>query len=284
MQALARLRRSFYAALPQHGLSRLGAWAARLQGGPLTAVFIRWFVRHYGVNIVEAAEADPHAYRNFNAFFTRALRDGIRPQPEDSAAVAAPVDGIVSAGGSIENGMLIQAKSIDYTVQALLGSAESAAHYRDGSFLTLYLRPRDYHRVHVPLTGELQCIRHISGRLWPVRPWAVEEIPGLFTRNERLVLEFESDAGRYALVMVGALMVGGLETVVTGPVRRGRLEPVLWNLEAAPRRFARGEEIGRFNFGSTVILLFPPGGPILDAKLAPGLELRLGQSLSRRPA
>ena len=279
---MSGFRRSFYAALPQHGLSRLGALAARLRAGPFTTGFIRWFIHRYGVNIVEAAQADPRAYANFKTFFARALRDGIRPQPDDPAAVASPVDGVVSAGGAIETDTLIQAKGIGYSTQALLGDEESAAYYRNGSFLTLYLRPRDYHRVHVPLAGNLQSIRHIPGRLWPVRPWAVEQIPGLFTRNERLVAEFDSGAGRYALVMVGALMVGGLETVVTGPLKRGRLQPRIWNLEAAPRRFERGAEIGRFNFGSTVILLFPPGGPRFDTALAPGMELRLGQALSRR--
>lgn len=276
------LRRIFYAALPQHALSRLGAWAANRRAGPLATPCIRFFVRRYGVNLLEAAQAKPRAYPSFSAFFTRALRDGIRPQPGDPAALASPVDGVVSACGAIEGDTLIQAKGIGYAARALLGDEESAERYRNGSFLTLYLRPHDYHRIHAPLAGDLRSIRHIPGRLWPVRPWAVEEVPGLFTRNERLVLEFDSEAGAYALAMVGALMVGGLETVVTGPIRRGRLEPRLWNLEDAPRRFARGEEIGRFNFGSTVILLLPPGGPALDAGLAPGMEIRLGQSLSRR--
>ncbi|MGH8274614.1 MAG: archaetidylserine decarboxylase [Gammaproteobacteria bacterium] len=276
------LRRGLYTVLPQHGLSRLGAWAARLRAGPLTTAFIRWFVHHYGVNIIEAVEPDPRAYRSFNAFFTRALATGARAQPEDPTALACPVDGVMSACGMIETDSLIQAKGIAYSTQALLGSKESAARYRDGRFATLYLRPCDYHRVHMPFAGKLQRIRHIRGRLWPVRPWAVEQIPGLFARNERAVLEFETRAGPCALIMVGALMVGGLETVVTGPIRRGRTEPDSWNLEAAPRHFERGEEIGRFNFGSTVILLFPPGGSTFDAVLVPGSELRLGQTISRR--
>ncbi|MGH8427968.1 MAG: archaetidylserine decarboxylase [Gammaproteobacteria bacterium] len=276
---LTGLRRGFYTALPQHALSRLGGWTARHRGGPFTTGFIRWFIRRYGVNMAEAAEPDPRAYRSFNAFFTRALGAGARPQPVNSATVASPVDGVVSACGPIEADTLIQAKGIGYSTMALLGSEEAAARYRNGSFLTLYLRPCDYHRVHVPFAGDLQCIRHIRGRLWPVRPWAVEGIPGLFTRNERVTLEFDSDAGRYELVMVGALMVGGLETIVTGPVRRGRLEPRIWNLEATPRRFERGDEIGRFNFGSTVILLFPPGSIRLDPSFAPGTELHLGQAL-----
>lgn len=253
-----------------------------LRGGPLTAAFIRRFVHRYGVNLDEAAESDPRAYPNFNAFFTRALRDGARPLPADPAAVACPVDGVVSAAGSITHDTLIQAKGMGYLTTALLGNAQSATLYANGTYATLYLRPRDYHRVHAPLAGRLERIHHIPGRLWPVRPWAVERIPGLFTRNERLVLEFSSADGRYALVMVGALLVGGLETVITGPVRRGRREPASWNLEAAPRQFERGEEIGRFNFGSTVILLFPESSANLHPALTTGAELRLGQTLGRK--
>ncbi len=276
---MTTLRRSFYTALPHHAISWLGARAARLRGGALTAAFIRWFVRRYSVNLDEAAEPDPRAYPNFNAFFTRALRAGLRPLPDDPAAAASPVDGVVSAAGTLTDGRLIQAKGIGYSAAALLGNAETAAFYAEGNHITLYLRPCDYHRVHAPLASRLEYIHHIPGRLWPVRPWAVESIPDLFTRNERLVLEFATDEGRYALVMVGALLVGGLETVVTGALRRGRREPACWNLETAPRRFERGEEIGRFNFGSTVILLFPKGLANLDKALTPGIQTRLGQTI-----
>lgn len=277
------LRRGYYAALPHHLLSRLGAFAARLRGGPLTTVFIRWFARHYGVNLGEAAEPDPRAYASFASFFTRALADGARPQPTALDAVTSPVDGVVSACGNLHDDTLLQAKGIDYSAARLLGSADAAARYRDGCFVTLYLRPCDYHRVHAPVTGTLRHIRHICGGLWPVRPWAVAGVDGLFVRNERVALEFDTSSGPYALVMVGALMVGGLETRVTGPIRRGRKRPSEWNLEATEATFERGEEVGRFNFGSTVILLFPKGQANFSPTLAPGQELHLGQYLGSIP-
>lgn len=273
-------QRTVFRVLPHRLLSRLGGWAARRHAGPLTRACVRWFVRRYGVDLSEAAAPDARAYPTFNAFFTRALRPGARAAPREPAAVASPVDGEVSAAGAIRSGTLLQAKGLDYSLAALL--AGDAQPYADGAFATLYLRPQDYHRVHAPLAGELVAIRHCRGRLWPVRPWAVRELPGLFCANERLVLEFVHARARYAVVMVGALMVGGLETVVTGPVRGRRAEPRRWNLEAAPRRFERGDEIGRFNFGSTVILVFARGFVALDdSALACGREVRLGQALGR---
>ena len=274
------LQRRLFSLLPHHALSRLGGWAARRRGGAATTAFIRWFVGRYGVDLGEAAQASPAAYSSFAAFFARALRPGVRRWPEAPDAIASPVDGAVSAAGAVDAAALIQAKGIRYPVSELL--AADAAPYDGGRFVTLYLRPRDYHRVHAPVAGRLVTIRHCRGRLWPVRPWAVRGVPGLFCANERLVLDFETAAGRYALVMVGALMVGGLETVVTGPVGRRRRDPACWNLEAAPREFARGAEIGRFNFGSTVILVFERGCAALDAEaLAPEREVRLGESLGR---
>lgn len=279
---MANLRRGFYAVLPQRGLSRLGAWAARLRAGSLTTAFIRWFVRHYGVVMREAAEPDPNAYQTFNAFFTRALAAGTRPQPDNPTALASPVDGVVSVSGPIAEDTLFQAKGYRYSAAALLGDAEAAARYANGVFAALYLRPRDYHRVHAPLAGELRRIRHIPGNLWPVRPWAVQGVANLFARNERLVLEFVSEGTPWTLVMIGALMVGGLETVATGPIRRDRRQPDEWNLEIAPRAFARGEEIGRFNFGSAVILLFPRNTVTFSDSLCPGTELQLGGVIGTR--
>jgi phosphatidylserine decarboxylase len=278
-QTLLNLRRGFYAALPQRMLSGFGARAARIRGGPFTTAFIRWFIRHYGVNMAEAANPNPRSYRSFSAFFTRALVNGARTMPDNPAAVASPVDGVVSACAAISDDAIFQAKGLSYSSAVLLGDTETATRYENGNFITLYLRPCDYHRVHAPLAGDLVRVRHIAGRLWPVRPWAVQALPDLFTRNERLVLEFATERGPFALVMVGALMVGGLETVATGAIGGGRHAPARWNLEAAPRRFARGEEVGRFNFGSTVILLFPENTVTLADSLVPGKELRLGQTI-----
>lgn len=251
---------------------------ARRRWSVLTTLFIRWFVRRYGVELGEAVRTDPAAYDSFADFFTRALRDEARRWPASRAAVASPVDGVASMAGDIRADSLVQAKHIDYPLSELLGA--DAAPYQGGCYATLYLRPQDYHRVHVPISGRLTGIRHIPGRLWPVRPWAVAGVPGLFARNERVVLEFSGESGRWALVMVGALMVGSMATMVTGPIRGGRGQPGRWNLESAACAFERGEEIGRFNFGSTVVLVFGPGQVTWDrTALAPGREVRLGAPL-----
>jgi len=276
----AAVQRLIYGALPQRLLSRLGGLAAGLRGGILTTAFIRWFIRRYGVRLDEAEESSPSGYPSFQAFFTRTLRPGARTWPADPAFIASPVDGVVSAAGPIAGGTLIQAKGITYSLERLLDS--DPAVYEGGRFATLYLRPHDYHRIHLPLDGRLTAIRHCPGRLWPVRPWAVDSVPGLFAANERAALDFQGDAGPFALVMVGAMMVGGLETVVTGRIARGRYAPDCWNLETAPRPFTRGEEIGRFNFGSTVILLLGRGSGELDREaLVPGREVRLGEAIGR---
>ena len=272
------LQRTLYGALPQHLLSRCGGWMACRKWGPLTTLFIRWFVRHYGVNLDEARFTRASDYPSFAGFFGRELQDGARHWPSSAYAVASPVDGVTSRAGRLDGTSLVQAKGIDYSLQALLGG--DIEPYAGGHFATLYLRPQDYHRVHAPLAGRLLRIRHLPGRLWPVRPWAVTGVDGLFTQNERVVLEFTSRAGPCALVMVGALMVGSMETVITGPIRGGRREPDAWNLETAHREFERGEEIGRFNFGSTVILVFAPGALDWDeAALVPEREVRLGQPI-----
>ncbi len=272
------LQRALYGTLPQHLLSRCGGWTARRRWGPLTTLFIRWFVGRYGVDLSEALHPQPADYPSFASFFARELRPEARRWPEAENAVASPVDGASIRAGRIEGGTLIQAKGIDYALADLLGS--DPRNYTGGHFATLYLRPQDYHRVHIPVAGRLLRIRHLPGRLWPVRPWAVDSIEGLFVQNERVVLEFSTKGGPCALVMVGALMVGGMETVITGPIRGGRGEPAIWNLEAAPREFERGEEIGRFNFGSTVVVVFGPGAVQWDdAVLAPDHEVRLGQPI-----
>jgi phosphatidylserine decarboxylase len=266
--------------LPQRALSRCGGWMARRRWGLLSRLFIRWFVRHYRVRLDEAARDTIGEYTSFADFFTRSLREGVRTWPTAPTTLGSPVDGVVSQLDRITDGQLIQAKDIDYPLADLLGG--DPAPYLGGSFTTLYLRPQDYHRVHVPMDGQLKSIRHLPGRLWPVRPWAVAGIPGLFSRNERVVLEFSGKTGPWALIMVGAMMVGSMETVVTGPIRGGSGAPTRWNFEATACEFRRGDEIGRFNFGSTVILVFGPGQVTWNLEsLAPGHEIRLGQPLGR---
>ena len=273
-------RSVIYGLLPQRTLSRLGGWMARRRWGLLTRLFIHWFIRHYRVRLNEATRTAVRDYSSFGDFFTRRLRDGARTWPAGPNTLGSPVDGVVSQLDRITDGRLIQAKGIEYPLADLLGA--DPAPYLGGSFTTLYLRPQDYHRVHVPADGQLTGIRHLPGRLWPVRPWAVAGVPGLFSRNERVVLEFSGKAGPWALVMVGAMMVGSMETVVTGPIRGGRSEPTRWNFEATACEFSRGDEIGRFNFGSTVILVFGPGQVTWNLeRLAPGHEVRLGQPLGQ---
>ncbi len=253
---------------------------ARRRWGLLSRLFIRWFVRHYHVRLNEAERNAAGEYTSFADFFTRSLREGVREWPSAPTTLGCPVDGVVSQLDRITEGRLIQAKGIDYPLADLLGG--DPAPYLGGSFTTLYLRPQDYHRVHVPMDGQLKSIRHLPGRLWPVRPWAVTGVRGLFARNERVVLEFSGKTGPWALIMVGAMMVGSMETVVTGPIRGGRGEPTRWNFESTACEFGRGDEIGRFNFGSTVILVFGRGQVTWNLEhLAPGHEIRLGEPLGR---
>lgn len=256
--AADRLFAALLAALPQHGLSRLVHRLARWRWRPWRRLLIGAFRRLYRVDLGEAAEPDPAGYAHFNAFFTRALRADVRPLPAAAAAVASPVDGRVSAIGGLQDDRLLQAKGVHYDLAALLGGApELAAPLRDGAFATLYLSPRDYHRVHMPVTGRLQRMIHVPGALYGVSPRLVRALPGLFARNERVVCLFEGDCGPFALVLVGAIGVGSIETVWAGEITPPRGRRVrAWAYGAGGPLLERGEELGRFNLGSTVILAF----------------------------
>ena len=277
---MSRLSPWLLACLPHHAISRLTFWLTRRRL-PLTDTLVRWFIRHYGVAMAEAAEPDPRAYPNFNAFFTRALRPGARPLAGDDATLAAPVDGRISQLGSIDAGTLVQAKGVDYSAAALLGSAAAASAFHNGAFATLYLAPGDYHRIHMPLAGELVHMTYIPGRLYSVAPATVAHLPGLFTRNERVCAHFETAHGRLAMVLVGAINVAAIETVwaglVTPPRHRGVAETPYSGASAI--HVPRGAEMGRFNMGSTVILL-------LDRSVAwapdrqPGTRVRVGEALA----
>lgn len=242
---------------------------------------MRWFIRAYGADMDEAAETDPAAYPSFNAFFTRALRPGVRPIGGDEGTPVSPVDGRVSQAGRIEAGRLYQAKGIDYGLVDLLGGdPRDAAPFMDGAFATLYLAPGDYHRIHMPLTGQLRRMCHVPGRLWSVAPWTVRSLPGLFARNERVVALFDTDQGPLGLVLVGAINVAAIETVWAGLVTPPRGRSVIHTDygDNGPR-ISRGSEMGRFNMGSTVIVLTPPGVP-LDKVPAPGERVRVGMELA----
>lgn len=278
------LRILVLACLPHHLLSRLTLRLTRLRTR-LKDPVVRWFIRHYGVDMDEAAEPDPTRYASFNEFFTRALRAGARPLAGDDRTLACPVDGRVSQAGDITAGSLIQAKGIDYCTERLLGGPRAAAPFADGSFATLYLAPGDYHRIHMPLAGELRYMTHIPGRLFSVAPWTVTSLPGLFTRNERVCAVFETHHGPMALVLVGAINVAAIETVWAGVVTppTGRAMTTRDYADGEPVRLERGAEAGRFNMGSTVILLL---GRRIDwaADARPGQRVRMGQALGMLPS
>lgn len=268
--------------LPQHLLSRLMFWLTRTRMGPLTRLAIRTFVRVFGVDLSEAQVAEPAAYPTFNAFFTRALREGARPLDRPPDSLVSPVDGIVSQIGHIESGRIFQAKGQEFGCQELIGGGTGlASHFDGGAFATLYLAPRDYHRIHMPLDGRLRATIHVPGRLFSVNPTTAAAVPRLFARNERVVCVFDTALGPMALVLVGAIFVGSIETVWSGRLTPPRARTVI-RMEASndlpPLR--RGAELGRFNMGSTVILLMPPGSTRWKPGLVAGAMIRCGNALA----
>ncbi|HET8700962.1 MAG TPA: archaetidylserine decarboxylase [Nitrococcus sp.] len=267
--------------LPQHAISRIVLWATRLRNSRWKNALIRWFVRTYHVDLAEASETDPAAYPDFNSFFTRALRPGARPLPEDAAMVICPADGTISEIGRLDGAYLLQAKGYRFSVDGLLGGdAELAARFHGGHFVTVYLSPRDYHRVHMPVTGELQSMIHIPGRLFSVAPHTVRTVPRLFSRNERVVSLFDTEDGPLAVILVGAICVASIETVWAGvvtPPRGRRLRR--WDYSAPHQRLARGAELGRFNMGSTVIVLFGSDRVTWRDDLHAGQPIRMGTAL-----
>jgi phosphatidylserine decarboxylase precursor len=272
-------------ALPHRLLSSLARRAAYSRNPRLRRWLIGTVVRRFGVDLSEAASPDPESYESFNAFFTRALRPGARVPDPDPRALLVPADGRISQCGPIEDGRCFQAKGHSFGVDELLGDAAAAAAFAGGRFATVYLSPRDYHRVHMPWTGTLRETVHVPGRLFSVGPAAVAKVPRLFARNERLVCHFDTDFGPMAVVMVGALLVSGVETVWSGveiPRYGDRTTRKDWRGKGI--RLERFAEMARFNYGSTVIVLLPPG----VAELAPGLAaetpVRVGQALAYRSA
>ncbi|MFN3918670.1 MAG: archaetidylserine decarboxylase [Methylohalobius sp.] len=265
--------------LPQHTLSRLVGKIARCRIGWLKDALILWFARCYQVDLTEAEIENPKAYPCLDAFFTRALKPGARPLPQDPEFIVCPADGTISQLGSLTGEWLIQAKGRDYSAAALLGDAALAEPFVDGEFATIYLSPRDYHRVHMPYPGTLKEMLHIPGRLFSVSESTAEEVENLFARNERVVCLFDTDLGPMAIVLVGALLVAGIETVWHGLVTPPSGRQIRrWHYDGM--RLARGEELGRFHLGSTVILLFPPARLSWCAQAGQGI--RLGQALGRK--
>lgn len=276
-----------FAGLPTRLVSALARRLAEARAPWLRGPLNRWFARRFGLELEEAEHPDPDAYPSFNALFTRALKPGTRPLPPDPEDIACPCDGRISALGRLSGDRILQAKGHDFSVAELLAdTVEEPAAFRDAAFATIYLAPHDYHRVHAPVGGWLRAEGHIPGRLLTVAPWAVRSVPRLFCRNERLVTVWATPYGPVAVILVGAINVGGLESVWAGPLLpAGGGAPATRRYSEAdtPARLARGDELGRFNFGSTVIVLLPGEQVAWHASLAPGRAVRVGASLGKLP-
>jgi|SRR6185312_3350398 len=267
--------------LPHHLISRGTHRLTRIRHTGLKHWFITAFAGHFGVDMSEAADPDFASYVHFNAFFTRALKPGARPLASGTRDVACPVDGAVSQIGAIEAGRVIQAKGQSFTALELLGGdAKAALPFEHGQFTTLYLSPRDYHRIHMPLDGTLTRMIHVPGRLFSVNPPTTRAVPRLFARNERVACLFDTPAGPMALVMVGALNVASIETVWAGevtPPQRPRVQA--WDYKGEIQ-LAKGAEAGRFNMGSTVILLFGKDRIRWEESYQPASPVRMGRKLA----
>ncbi|MFT3757085.1 MAG: archaetidylserine decarboxylase [Pseudoxanthomonas sp.] len=267
--------------LPHRLLSSLARKLAYSQNATVKQWFIDTVVRKFGVDLDEAAEPDAAKYASFNAFFTRALKPGARVADADPRALLMPADGHISQCGKIDGGTIFQAKGRSFTAAELLGDAQAAVPFENGLFATVYLSPRDYHRVHMPWTGTLRETVHVPGRLFSVGTAAVRDVPGLFARNERLVCHFDTDFGPMACVMVGALLVSGVETVWSG-VEIPRYGDAITRKDWRGKGITveRFSEMARFNYGSTVIVLLPPGVATLAEGLQAESPVKLGQRLA----
>ncbi|MFP5462930.1 MAG: archaetidylserine decarboxylase [Gammaproteobacteria bacterium] len=278
----------FLAVLPQYllpklALTRLAGRFAQARAGRWTQAAIRKFIRRYGVNMGEAAQPEPSAYATFNDFFTRALREDARPLAQ--GGWLCPVDGAISQFGAIEGDRCFQAKGHSFGTLALVGGdPELAGRFRDGHFATLYLSPRDYHRIHMPCDARLRRMIHVPGALFSVNPATARGIPGLFARNERVVCEFDTAHGPMAMVLVGATIVGSMATVwhgVVNPPRPGTVRE--WRYDDREIVLARGAEMGGFLLGSTVVMLFPAGSIRFAADWAPARPVRMGEAMGEVP-
>ncbi|HLA75072.1 MAG TPA: archaetidylserine decarboxylase [Gammaproteobacteria bacterium] len=273
--------------LPQHLLSRLMYLLTRVRWQPWKNWQIRWFIRRYQVDMGIALQPDPIQYPTFNSFFTRALHSTARPVVSGAGEIACPVDGTVSQAGKISESTLFQAKGHSYTLERLLGGPVArAAPFKNGRFATLYLAPKDYHRIHMPLRGQLCDMTYVPGRLFSVNTRTARAVPRLFARNERVITIFDTEAGPMAVILVGALFVGSMETVWEGTITPPYGRSVhTWDYRrqeaGSPIILERGQELGRFNMGSTVIVLFGPNQMDWDSAITEDAPTRMGQLLGR---
>ncbi|MDD2925983.1 archaetidylserine decarboxylase [Rhodoferax sp.] len=267
--------------IPKQALTLLAGRVARARAGQFTTRLIAWFVRRYGVNMAEAANPDVASYASFNDFFTRELRPGARPLAQ--AELICPVDGAISQFGRIQGQQIFQAKGHQYSSTALVGGdAALAAQFDDGHFATLYLSPRDYHRIHMPCDGVLRRMIYVPGDLFSVNPTTARGVPGLFARNERVVCVFDSARGPWVLVLVGATIVGSMATVWHGVINNPRAGQLCdWSYEPQRVALKQGDEMGRFLLGSTVVMLFPKGPLQFNPGWQPGGAIRMGERMAQ---
>jgi phosphatidylserine decarboxylase len=264
--------------VPQHGLSRFVGGIANSNNSLIKNTFIKWFIKRYKVDMSIAAEENPRAYASFNDFFTRALKPGIRPICGEPPAIVCPADGAISQLGKIVNGRIFQAKGQDYSTEELLGGDSALAQeFADGDFATVYLSPKDYHRVHMPYGGKLRSMISIPGDLFSVNTVTAENVPRLFSRNERVAAIFDTDIGPMAVVLVGAMIVAGIETVWDGqiaPMGSGEAETSLYPYQNIT--LEKGAEMGRFKLGSTAVILFAKDKITWEPQFAAGTNTRVG--------
>ena len=269
--------------LPQHGLARIIHWLMRVQTPAVKNLLIRWFIGQYKVEMKEAKRRRADDYASFNDFFTRALNEDARPVAFGVNNLVSPVDGKISELGDIDGQRILQAKGSTYSVTQLLGGDEDLARqFQGGEFATLYLAPSNYHRIHMPMSGVLKSMTYIPGRLFSVNEATVRGVPGLFARNERVVCSFDTDHGPMVMVLVGAIFVGSIETVWAGEITPGGATDITRSDYQGDQsiRLVQGEEMGRFNMGSTVILLMPQGKCNWRETLTAGTPIRMGQVLA----
>ncbi|MEI6858396.1 MAG: archaetidylserine decarboxylase [Shewanella sp.] len=273
--------------IPKHLVSRLVGKLAAAELGSVTTAGIKWFIKQYKIDMSEAIHSEPEAYNTFNDFFTRALKPGVRPISQDNDYIVHPVDGAISQCGPIKNGQIFQAKGHEYSALALLGDqVDDAKGFEDGNFATIYLAPKDYHRIHMPVKGTLSKMTYVPGELFSVNPLTAENVPGLFARNERVVAIFETEIGPIAMVLVGATIVASIETIWAGTVTPPAGKKVFtWDYPTegpTALTLEKGAEMGRFKLGSTVVMLFTKGA--LD-EFTNGVEpksvTRMGQVLAK---
>ena len=265
--------------MPKQAMTRLAGRMASAELGSFTTWIIKRFVKRYQVNMAEAVHEDPAHYKSFNEFFTRPLKDGVRPVA--ASTWVCPVDGAISQCGPIDKDQIFQAKGHQYSTHALVGGDQAlAAQFQNGQFATLYLSPRDYHRIHMPIAGKLLRMIHVPGDLFSVNPTTARGVPGLFARNERVVCEFQTAQGPMVLVLVGATIVGSMATVWHGVVNPPRLPEITqWHYDPGAVTLRQGQEMGRFLLGSTVVLLWPQDTLDWNPLWQSGLSVRLGQAM-----